>query len=262
MASNQTPFSKLNGCRSILSPVHVFMSESPHRPTLQSYDDRLTRKVDLIWNNQPRNRLITNIARTLTEYGLPGLAESGMVPTELDSTAVLVDSPWIAILVESSLHGRILRQRLPGWDLWQEVPGRARRQHQGSTTGPRRMIVTMLAAAHADDFAPDAVIVAHGGRGMPKPPGDSWWGPPRLPSESWWGPQRQIHVFDFIDTFDIQAERETYSRLCRYVARPWTVVAPTGWLLWATGETTGLSVPPPVRQSHRSDCPLNESVDT
>ncbi len=262
MRRNEQVFSKLNFCRSNVARAHVFMAEAPPPPYLQSYGDRLTRKIDLIWNNRPRNQFIIEVALKLVEDGLPGLAERGLVATALDTGAVLVDDPWVAILVESALHGRVLRQGLPGWELWSNVPGMARRQLQGAATGSRRTIITMTAAACCDDFAPDALIVAHGGSGIPNLPGDPWWGPRHMPGDVWLGPRRQIHLFDFIDAFDIQAERDTYSRLCRYVARPWTVVAPTRWLLWATGETNGLNDPPPDSQSHRNDCPLNEAMTT
>ena len=209
-------------------------------------EDRLQRKIEQIWENEARNRFLADIARTIAYEGLAGLAARGFVTTKLDPAANIPENPWVAITVESPQHACALRQLLPDWELWQEVPGRARRQPGRSQARSRQTIVMMLAAQSAD-FDPDVIVVAHGGPGVPK------W--PNLPLG---GSPRQVHIFDILDIGDQKMESEAHTRLLHYLNRSWSIIAPHRWLLRA-------DPPDPVahhRQAVSSQKPKTQSEKT
>jgi hypothetical protein len=203
-----------------VSPVLVLTAEGPLVAPIGSLDDPLERKRRAVWHNQASNQVVAEIAGAFADRDIRTLWNHGLL---LDQDELPYPAPWprsTTILVEVAEHGRVLVDRLPGWDLLHAVhgkPGSVYEESSGGGSGLDRRIVTLVAANELKAFAPDVLIVSMGGDwafelSNFRPTSDQ----PTL-------------LIDVLDDFDDLAKRGSVARLRTYVARGWKIVAGSKW---------------------------------
>ena len=121
--------------------------------------------------------------------------------------------------METPEHGRLLQEKLPGWQLVHGRCPRVDQQHGPalSLAASYRTIVTLVAAAHLDTLTPNVLIVALGG--------DWTFDLPNLVANE----LHDLVVVEVADDFDEQAQKATCHRLRGYAGWGWQVEAPGKW---------------------------------
>ncbi|QDT74469.1 hypothetical protein I41_36660 [Lacipirellula limnantheis] len=195
------------------STVHAALLPAPAYPATRSHCP-YEKKLQLLWKNLDRNRQLAATAAALQRREQHCLQAAGI--DRLDDVAKPADpaSPTlrVAVVVESSLHGRQLQTWLPSWRLVADV----------AAAGPLGIeaeahIVTLPVAAAVGLIA-DVVIYAAGS-------GDVWI--PACGSGGVAGSRMQL-VVDMADDGDVELAAEVHRRTRDYAARGWTVHASGG----------------------------------
>ncbi|MBL9162073.1 MAG: hypothetical protein JNL18_04945 [Planctomycetaceae bacterium] len=195
-------------CSPNSSTVHAALLPAPAYPATRSHCP-YARKLQLLWKNLDRNRQLAATAAALQRREQHCLQAAGI--NRLDDVAKPADpaSPTlrVAVVVESSLHGRQLQTWLPSWRLVADA----------AAAGPFGIeaeadIVTLPVAAAVGLIA-DVVIYAAGS-------GDVWI--PACGSGGVAGSRLQL-VVDMADDADAELAAEVHRRTRDYAARGWHV---------------------------------------
>lgn len=179
--------------------------------------DALERKRQAYWHNDPRNDFITQISSAIATGDAEKLWQLGLFLDE-DGTK-MAHFPAVAVLVESTEHGRELLRRLPGWRLLNRTPG----SKQVLAAGARldKVIFTLARAGTLPTIDTDVVIRADGG---------PW--PLNLPQSTGRSTAQGAApvIVDVADDADKFAKAATRRRHESYVARGWAIVEGPSWL--------------------------------
>lgn len=192
--------------------VHVAMREAPsiQVPAKLPFLERKR----AIWHNDPRNDCIAEIALTTAQHDSKTFSLRGEVLDSLWHQLAAYRNPAIAIVVESTAHGRELLRRLPDWTLHTAIP-----DGEGiyADESCHRSIVTQMFAARG--LYADVVIRASGTasplivRGFPTV-----------------RQRRTCVLSDLADDFDQQAIRDTQERIREYESHGWIVSVCDQWM--------------------------------
>ncbi len=183
------------------------------------------------WHNTARNDTLAALARACRRR--PGSAvATRRAPRR---PAVPRGEPRlraVAILSESTEHGRELQLRLPGWPLLHAEAGgnsQSAGQHPAQCAWglPDQAIVTLVRAAQLQQFDTDVLIMATG-RGKPSIPAGF---PPMVASAR----QRQVLIVDINDDFDRIARHDARQRMEHYRSRGFEVDVPSRWRVGQRG---------------------------
>jgi hypothetical protein len=192
--------------------VHVVMVEAPPIQAPGKLTP-LERKRTTIWHNDQRNDLIAGIASAVASGDVQTFSQRCEFLNQHGDLLSQRSNLGIAILVESTEHGRELQRRLPEWTLDTAIPD------DDGVTGCcscHRSIVTQAFASQG--LNADVLIRATGTasplmvRGFPS----------ILQT-------RAIVLFDLADDFDEQAICDTAARIRDYKSRDWIVIAGNEW---------------------------------
>lgn len=157
------------------------------------------RKREFYWHNFEWNQAVADIVRhTIADGQLSPDNVFGVKPDE---------KPSVAVLVESTEHGRVLQALLPDWELHSA--------HSISSCLPMmvdRAIVT-LSYARQWGLSVDVLMRADGGEDCP-------WGDALVESVASSG---EMLLVDLADWRDQRAAKTTKSRHTAYEQRGWTV---------------------------------------
>ena len=193
--------------------VQVVMVETPSiRVTAEM--SALARKRSTIWHNEKRNDIIAKIALAIAGQDVSTFSHRGEFLGEHVDLLGKCSNPGIAILVESTEHGRELLRHLPHWTLHTAIPDDDGALHSGTC---HRSIVTQTFASHGV-FA--NILVRATGTSSPL----MVRGFPSI------GQRGAIVLFDMADDFDGQAIRDTHERIHDYESRGWPVEAGSSWI--------------------------------
>lgn len=204
-----------------LERVPVLVADGPLTPPIGRLEDPLARKLQADWHNDSRNELIATIANGFAQRAIEELWTAGLM---LDVEDFPLPEPWpswVAVLVESLEHGRVLQQLLPDWHLLHACPDSCG-PSSGNVMGIQaqyREITTLCAAAQFDAFAPNVLVIAMGG---------DWAF--ELDNTLLVSGQHKTIVVDVADDFDDVAERATRARLRAYAIRGWQVTTSSKWM--------------------------------
>jgi hypothetical protein len=187
----------------------------------------LDRKRCCYWRNGQRNDLIAALANAFRSGDWEQLWQQGLL-LEADQDAFLGSDRRVAILVESTEHGRELCRRLPDWKLWDAMPRPPKYENRSedfqSILDPgnlNRVILTLTQASLMENVYTDVLIVASG-QGWP----DVVSG---FPPRSWRG-GHQVVLIDLADDFDGDARQATLRRQSLYASRGWHELKAPAWM--------------------------------
>lgn len=190
--------------------VQVVMAEAPSiQPSGKL--PALERKRRTIWHNDQRNDRVADMAIAVANRNSRTFSQRSETLSRGLEVVNDFPNPGIAILVESSEHGRELQRRLPGWTLHTAVPNRDGVLDGGTC---HRSIITQTFAGLG--VYTDILIRATGTASPLVVKG--------FPSVQ---QRRAIVLFDLADDFDAQAMRDTRERIRDYQSRGWRVEAGT-----------------------------------
>jgi hypothetical protein len=193
----------------------------------------LQRKRLVYWHNDRRNDFLAAVARALRDRDDKALAERGLLLAEDDCPS---DPGWdrrgVAVLVESTEHGRELVRRLPGWEMRDAVPvppGCRPRLLDPLLWGLfDRTIFTCAVAARERMLDVDVLVLAG-----PEWPAALAKSLPR--SLTGW---RHVLLVDLADYADGAARAAVRRRLGDYAAQGWSSVGVPAWAVRDEGGTT------------------------
>jgi hypothetical protein len=188
----------------------------------------LERKRRSCWHNERRNDLIAAVAAAFQTGDHARLWEQGLLLAEDEDALLTVGARSVAILVESVEHGRELRRRLPGWNLWDTVPTPPKRNDLPPGLNSiwdlgtlDKVLITLVQASRLASVHTDVLLIASG-QGWPDAvPGF----PPRLA-----GADHQVRVVDLADDFDDVARQATLRRQRDYASRGWRLSQAPRWM--------------------------------
>jgi hypothetical protein len=188
----------------------------------------LQRKRRAFWHNGLRNDDIAAVARALRDRDDRFVAERGLLLAEDDCTSYPGRAGrTVAVLVESTQHGRELLRRLPGWALRDAVPvppGCRPRLLDPLEWGLfDQTIITYAVAARERVLDVDVLVCA----GPEWPPALAGFLPRSL------RPGRRVLLVDLADDVDGAARAAVRRRLRDHAARGW---ASRGAPRWALGD--------------------------
>lgn len=191
----------------LLLPVHAAVLPAPAYPASpRRFRNALTRKQKMIWKNDKRNLRLATLAKQLQRQDGRGLKVSGINdPTDIIPRPADAGKLRVAVVVESSAHGRELQSHLPGWEI---VASGTDRETFGIEADGH--IVT-LRAAQAVGLTTEAVVYAAG-------TGSRWIG--ACGGRGWHEGSLQL-VVDVADDFDEQARADVNARVDDYRSRGW-----------------------------------------
>ncbi len=170
--------------------------------------DALQRKREAIWHSEKRNQLIGEFAQALADSHHDALMQMGLVDIT-DYHFARLQSPSVAILVESVEHARALARLLPGWSVVSACPTAS---GIGEPAQSPHCIVTLQAARHYQILYVDAIIIATGVAASALPtlvPGSPF--------------QLEVLVIDLADDYDHTAREHACDRADDYTRRGWIV---------------------------------------
>ncbi len=193
--------------------VRVVMVEAPSIPPPGKLTP-LARKRAAIWQNDQRNEFIAELALAIAGQDVSTFSHrSEFLPEHVDLLGKC-SNPGIAILVESTEHGRELLRRLPHWTLNTANPDDRGAIDSGTC---HRCIVTQAFASvgiHTD------ILIRATGTSSPL----MVRGFPSMQQ------RRAIVLFDMADDFDAHAISNTHERIRDYRTRGWPVEAGNSWI--------------------------------
>ena len=182
--------------------VTVLFAEVADDEVPQSTDTGLARKRDQYWHNQCWNNAIIRVTQSAVAQGLP---EGRSAPSSEVSS--------VAIIVESTEHGRELMTRLHGWEL------RTMNDYTSCVPAVQHREIATFRYATTHHISADIVIRADGGPDWPL--GDALVSNIRAT-------QDRVTLIDFRDQRDKQSRQETESRRAAYQQVGWEIVEPEG----------------------------------
>jgi hypothetical protein len=177
----------------------------------------LVQKLTL-WQHEPRNRSIAQIASTLAANQNDCVSDLGIVWTR--PTGIGTRPMWVAVLVESARHGQVLQRHLADWPLLDLRSGQLCEDFRHQM--PARSIMTLAYAAQRKTTYLDAVVVASGGDGI----GELSWIPP---ANAWMHPDAAMLLVDVLHDDDQPSRDRARARIAAYEARGWRVRLPARW---------------------------------
>jgi hypothetical protein len=195
--------------------VRVIFAEPPLTPKCGA-GDALAHKRQCVWHNESRNRALAVLATALAAGDDEPLRRQGLLRPDLRLPVAGLIGRRVAVLVESTEHGRELTRLLPGWPLCASLPSPVGSRRPASGP-PTRGILTLAAATAAGPLDVDVLVRAGGGGGPLELPG---FPTPAL------GARQEVLVLDLADADDARAEADTRRRLRDYERRGWEVSAP------------------------------------
>ncbi len=180
------------------------------------------------WRNGPRNDLIAALANAFQAGDRKQLWQHGLFLGEDQDVFLTTDTLSVAILVESTEHGRELCRRLPGWKLWDVVPRPPRVASQSEDLQSLldlgvldRVVLTLTQANWMDMISTDVLIVASG-QGWPD-------AVPGFPPRSWCR-DHPVVLLDLADDFDRDARQASLRRQRAYASRGWHELNVPAWM--------------------------------
>ena len=131
----------------------VRMPECPPLPRHATLDDKRA-----LWQDAPRNAAIAQLATTIASGNLTAIKRCGLsncLPADISELSV-------AILVESTAHGRALLTVLPDWQLGHEVPALSEPAAGRPHAPVNHRIISTLVYAQRNGVHADILIRADG----------------------------------------------------------------------------------------------------
>lgn len=207
--------------------MHVHWCVPPEFRSVSGLTE-LGRKRRYCWHNEQRNDLIAVLANAFWNGDREQLWKHGLLLTKDQDVFLTADTRSVAILVESTEHGRELCRRLPGWKLWDAVP-RPAQPDRHPTDAPsiwdlgvlNKVVFTLMQASLMENVYTDVLIVASG-QGWPE-------ALPGFPPRSWRG-GHQVLLVDLADDFDGDARQATLRRQSLYASRGWHELKAPAWM--------------------------------
>jgi hypothetical protein len=191
--------------------VSVLLIKTPGGVKLTAKGETgLARKRSAYWGNKSRNKAVVAAVRAFLKGDAKELRRLGLVPLHAGPKSGFAQAR-VAVIVESTEHGRNLRHLLPGAILLDAVP-REKGSEGAQDCGPTvPLIITEMVAAKEGVDA-DVLIRATGGA-SPLAVKDF---PPFVTDV---GDGKDVLLVDIDDVFDKAAMDDTASRINAYQAR-------------------------------------------
>lgn len=203
--------------------VRVLWSSPPWSPPVAAVS-ALERKRQGYWHNEARNDHIAAVAAAFTAAKRDALWQLGLLLDDAQERWLTHHKlPAVAILVESTEHGRELLGRLPGWRLLARLPESPEEEagQANASNDPRvkldQVIITLRWATSIPVLNADVLIRADG----------SAW-PLNLPGLQ--SSDGECLRIDLADDFDAVAEEASRQRYKDYASRQWFNEGGPSWL--------------------------------
>ena len=170
-------------------------------------------KCRTVWQNRTLNRLVARLANALLNNDMDQVRACGV---NLDLEELLDTNQRVAVLVESTSHAKELRSLLRDWPIFSMVPLELKQQVKEKVpTSPNNFTGVIVTSMYAMQKGVDADIIirATGGNGT--------WLVKESPAAQ--DEQGQRLLFDFVDTHDTRACRDTHLRVRDYRSKGMTI---------------------------------------
>jgi len=196
--------------------VHVMTLQAPWMPAPGKLTALERKRRRMYWHNDERNAAIADVAEAFAAGDEESLWNHGLFFDD-DVDPVIEDNsgPRVAIVVESPEHGRVVVDRLPGWQL---LDGVVQRTDKGAGDVLDRVVITLVRLSQLRQIDCDVLVWAVGGRSCVDMKG--------FPPRSKDGRHREILIVDVTDDFDDMAVDEAADRQQWYHDRGWRVDDP------------------------------------
>ena len=194
------------------APPGVVMIPMPVPPASHG-DSPLDTKRKLYWHHDARNRRVVEVAMAIAAGDRRAASRLG-VP----AAAVKMSGDHrrrVAILVESTEHGRVLLARIPGATMHATSSG-THPENPADTNAPKSVIPDIVTAAYADRHGVDADVVVRSTGGVD---------PLRVHAPSASGARRVAVVVDCDDRHHPRAVADTRRRVADYRRRDMRILA-------------------------------------
>ena len=165
-----------------------------------------------VWDNRTRNRLVARLANALLNNEMDQVRACGV---NLDLEELLDTNQRVAVLVESTSHAKELRSLLRDWPIFSMVPLELRQEEKKIPNTPGNFTGFIITSMYAmqEGVNADIIVRATGGNGT--------WLVKESPAAQ--DEQGQRLLFDFVDTHDTRACRDTHLRVRDYRSKGMTI---------------------------------------